>query len=72
MEIDADSFVGVKGVKARGRRVTAFNVKDVEELEPLRMPDPEPEPEPDADDAENLTDSEDNNETPDDGQLSLF
>ena len=74
MEIDADSFVGVKGVKARGRRVTAFNVKDVEELVPLRMPEPEPipaDPEPDDNDNSAQTD-DDNSEKVDDGQLSLF
>jgi len=74
MEIDADSFVGVKGVKARGRRVTAFNVKDVEELVPLRMPEPEPipaDPEPDDNDNSAQTD-DDNTEKVDDGQLSLF
>jgi topoisomerase-4 subunit A len=76
MEIDADSFVGVKGVKARGRRVTAFNVKDVEELVPLRMPEPEPEPQPvdtDSDDNDNSAQTDDENtEKVDDGQLSLF
>ena len=76
MEIDAESFVGVKGVKARGRRVTAFNVKDVEELVPLRMPDPDPEPvnaDIDPDETENpVLSDEDNTEKFDDGQLSLF
>ena len=70
MEIDAESFVGIKGVKARGRRVTTFSVKGVEELEPLRMPEPVPEQSEsvELDDSENY-DKE--NET-DDGQLSLF
>ena len=70
MEIDAESFVGIKGVKARGRRVTTFSVKGVEELEPLRMPEPVPEQSEsvEPDDSENY-DKE--NET-DDGQLSLF
>ena len=74
MEIDADSFVGVKGVKARGRRVTAFNVKDVEELVPLRMPEPEPEPvEPEPEENDNSAETDDDNsEKVDDGQLSLF
>jgi len=75
MEIDAESFVGIKGVKARGRRVTAFNVNDVEELEPLRVPEPAPEPESDVNEAEesDITESDDEqNDIPDDGQLSLF
>ena len=76
MEVDAESFVGVKGVKARGRRVTAFKVQDVEELEPLRVPEPEPESvnaDIDPDEADNPVQAEeDNTENVDDGQLSLF
>lgn len=67
MEIDAESFVGVKGVKARGRRVTTFAVADVRELEPLRMPEPAQEPE----NKESL-DEEEIDENGNDGQLSLF
>ena len=40
LEIDAEQFVGVKGVKARGSRITKFNIASVEELEPLRYPEP--------------------------------
>ena len=76
MEVDADSFVGVKGVKARGRRVTTFKVKDVEELVPLRMPELAPEPanaEIEPDEPENADNADDeNSEKADDGQLSLF
>jgi topoisomerase-4 subunit A len=76
MEIDAESFVGIKGVKARGRRVTAYNVKDVEELVPLRMPEPAPEPdnaEIESDEPDNADNADDENtEKADDGQLSLF
>ena len=76
MEVDAESFVGIKGVKARGRRVTAYNVKDVEELVPLRMPEPDPEPAnveiaPDENDNSVEVD-EDNSQNAEDGQLSLF
>ena len=76
MEIDAESFVGIKGVKARGRRVTAYNVKDVEELVPLRMPEPAPEPDNadiESDEPDNADNADDENtEKADDGQLSLF
>lgn len=41
LEIDAEQFVGVKGFKAKGKRVTTFKVKTVEELEPVRFPEPE-------------------------------
>lgn len=42
MEIDAESFVGVKGFKAKGKRVAVWQVEHVEELEPLRKPEPDP------------------------------
>ena len=73
MEIDAEQFVGVKGVKARGRRVTTFNVASVSELEPLRVPEPLPETDvPDDNQTEESAHNEDNPENSDDGQLSLF
>ncbi len=48
MEIDMEQFVGVKGFKAKGKRICTWEVEDIEELEPLRMPEPEPEDEPDG------------------------
>ena len=38
LEIDAEEFVGVKGFKARGKRVSNYLVEEVEELEPTRFP----------------------------------
>lgn len=40
MEMEAEEFVGVKGFKARGKRVTTFTVERVEELEPTHQPEP--------------------------------
>lgn len=67
MEVDAEQFVGVKGVKARGRRVTTWAVAGVKELEPLRQPEPPAAPVVDETDRDCGTDNE-----PDDPQLSLF
>ena len=39
MEIDCEEFVSIKGFKAKGKRITTFNVTGIEELEPLRQPD---------------------------------
>lgn len=39
MEIDAEQFVGVKGYKAKGKRIATWQVEKVEELEPLRQPE---------------------------------
>ena len=39
MEVDAEQFVGVKGFKAKGKRIAVWQVDKVEELEPLRHPE---------------------------------
>lgn len=39
MEIDAEQFVAVKGFKAKGKRISTFNINKVDELEPLRFPE---------------------------------
>ena len=52
LEIDAEQFVAVKGLRAKGKRVTTLNVATVEELPPLRPPEPpltDESPIPDAD-----------------------
>lgn len=86
-EIDAEDFVGVKGFKAKGKRISTFKIAKITELEPLRIPEPE-EVEEDTDeeetpDAQPKTEEE-NNLDPDagkskqqvideiNGQLNLF
>lgn len=49
MEVDAEEFIAVKGFKAKGKRLTTFDVEKVTELEPLRFPEP---PADDNDDEE--------------------
>lgn len=39
LEIDAEEFIAVKGFKAKGKRLTTFDVKEIKELEPLRFPE---------------------------------
>ena len=60
LEIDAEQFITVKGVKAKGKRITTYQVESIEELEPTRFPDPE-----DTDDGEDNGDeeTEDNDDT---------
>lgn len=43
LEIDAEEFISVKGFKAKGKRITTFNIASIKELEPTRLPEPEPE-----------------------------
>ncbi|NDW17585.1 DNA gyrase/topoisomerase IV subunit A [Dysgonomonas sp. 216] len=56
IDIDADSFIAVKGFKAKGKRLSTYEIKEVEELEPLRFPDPEPEEENANDDSADIVD----------------
>ncbi len=39
LDIEAADFVGVKGFKAKGKRLTTYTVAEVHELEPTRLPD---------------------------------
>lgn len=58
-EIDAESFVGQKSFKAKGKRLTNWAVERIEELEPLRHPDPEEQAEKPEDSAEEEREQED-------------
>lgn len=62
MEIDAEQFVGVKGYKAKGKRIATWQVEKVEELEPLRQP------EETNDEDTPSTPPDDSNEDPDAGK----
>lgn len=42
-EIDAESFIGIKSFKAKGKRLTTFDTATITELEPIRRPEPETE-----------------------------
>ena len=37
--IDAEEFIGAKSFKAKGKRVTNFNMDSIEEIEPREMPE---------------------------------
>ena len=49
-EVDAEQFVGVKGFKAKGKRLTTWTVDKIEELEPSRFPEKEKEEEENSED----------------------
>lgn len=42
--LDAEEFIAVKGYKARGKRITTFELSTINELEPTRFPVPEAAP----------------------------
>ncbi|MGI6073227.1 MAG: DNA gyrase/topoisomerase IV subunit A [Fermentimonas sp.] len=78
LEIDVDEFIGVKSYRAKGKRVSNYEVSDVEELEPTRFPEEKPE-EADNDEGIGGAKSEDLDEKNDSdlrdeitGQMNLF
>ena len=77
--VDAEEFIGKKGVQAKGKKVSAMDVKTVKFIEPLHKPEDDVQPE--VSEAENLAGEIDNTgvEDPidldipdDDAQLTLF
>jgi topoisomerase-4 subunit A len=49
--IDVEEFIGVKSLKAKGKRITTYEVAEIREIEPTRFPEPEQDdlPQPDID-----------------------
>ena len=81
MEIEADEFIGVKSFKAKGKRITTFQVESVEELEPTKKPvvneENNPDPENQEDNSPDVTDPDEGKSQQDvademTGQLHLF
>ncbi|MCQ2199504.1 MAG: DNA gyrase/topoisomerase IV subunit A [Paludibacteraceae bacterium] len=78
LEIDAEEFIGVKGIKAKGKRISQYKVESVLELEPTRFPEPEPEEDAEeTEEAEPIVDADDDNSddkggNDESGQLTLF
>lgn len=77
--IDADEFIAVKGFKAKGKRISTFNIEAINELEPVRFPEEKQEAnegDDETDEIENL--DPDNGKSEDDiideitGQMKLF
>jgi len=71
-EVDAEQFVGVKGFKAKGKRLTTWTVDKIEELAPTRFPEKEKEEDENTEDdpqEENpTTGNEEENLDPDAGK----
>ncbi|MBR1448003.1 MAG: DNA gyrase/topoisomerase IV subunit A [Prevotella sp.] len=56
-DIDAEQFIAVKGFKAKGKRISTWQVESIVELEPTRFPEASPDPSEggeDLSDADNL------------------
>jgi topoisomerase-4 subunit A len=78
--IDVEEFIGVKSYKAKGKRISNWEVERIEELEPTRFPEPEDEPEPNEEESETGESPSDGNDDSENGswnddsgtQMSLF
>jgi len=53
-EIDAEQFIGVKGFKAKGKRISTWQIESIEELEPVRFPEENADDGDDGDDGETM------------------
>jgi topoisomerase-4 subunit A len=62
-EIDAEQFIAVKGFKAKGKRISTYQIESIEELEPVRFPEDSENPEEPED-----LDNQDENLDPDAGK----
>jgi topoisomerase-4 subunit A len=76
-EIDAEQFIAVKGFKAKGKRISTYQIESIEELEPVRFPEPTESSEDaeglePSDFSEDLDDSEQSNHSEPNIELSLF
>jgi topoisomerase-4 subunit A len=61
--VDAEEFIGVKSYKAKGKRLTTFDVETINELEPIRFNTlPTSLPNGDGEDEENIENVEDTDE----------
>jgi topoisomerase-4 subunit A len=67
--IEVEEFIGVKGIKAKGKRIHTWEIATIEEVEPLRFPEPEEKEEPVAEKEDTDSETQENDEN---GQMKLF
>ena len=72
IQIDAEEFIAVKSHKAKGKRISKQEVARIIELEPLRQPEPPAEEPVDGESNETPDNGDNDNNTDETGQLSLF
>lgn len=74
LDIDAEEFIAVKGFKARGKRLTTYEIETINELEPTRFPVITPASEEVEDKKETPKDDKSDSDILDEitGQMKLF
>ena len=69
-EIDAEQFIAVKGFKAKGKRISTYQIDTIEELESTRFPEEPEEPEtPEEPEAPDELETPDESETPEEQEI---
>lgn len=71
LEIEADEFIGIKSFKAKGKRLTTYQLGEIIELEPTKVPEP-PVPEQPEDSAEEAAEDAEPRPTVIQGELFRF
>jgi len=61
--VDAEEFISVKSFRAKGKRITTFEVATISELEPVRFKAPEENQENNEDDGDEINGEESGDET---------
>lgn len=74
LEIDVEQFVAVKGLKAKGKRVSTYMIDSINELEPTRFPEVTEKVEVEDGQEESEDDDKDDGDDLDEmtGQMKLF
>ena len=68
--VDVDEFIGVKGYKAKGKRVSPYTIDQMEFVEPLEKEPPVEETETQQEPDEPHSSFSDDDDTPSDNPLS--
>lgn len=62
LEIETEDFIAVKSFKAKGKRISTYEIAGVSELEPTRFPEPEEEPAEEPDSSDMVSEPDEDND----------
>lgn len=62
LEIETEDFIAVKSFKAKGKRISTYEIAGVSELEPTRFPEPEEEPADEPESSDMVSEPDEDND----------
>lgn len=62
LEIETEDFIAVKSFKAKGKRISTYEIAGVSELEPTRFPEPEEEPAEEPESSDMVSEPDEDND----------